>query len=1515
MRCDNSSIDTQEVRNKRSELASGCVDAVTVDYCGFLIGANGQTVYSCGQDPFQTDCAADESFNKATVDYCTAEATAWDEKCDTAAMIDTGDLAVIRASRGVHAAKCTGDDISMGYTQPAFCTTQGGGRAFGTQTIQTCIVTPFHPDCVGAGVAGFDAVKDAYCLADTAWESGCNGEPYASNPDVIAKRAELAELCEQSVGYCDIQVVEGGRSVYSCYHQSPFHSSCAMNPAFDAPREVLCTETSPWHADCDVFAVTDTEAGRAVITARRELAEDCADGTNTTAVCSRRLGPGGSLRPADCITTPLAVGCVDNLAFADLVAVFCTETNPWHKHCNEQAEAEISIVQAHRKSLVERCSMDSPPAYCTANKVGDTNKTVRFCAQNPLNTDCMANDAFDNLGAVFCTVTNPWHEHCNEQAAGNPAVLAERKRLAVLCERSTGYCGLPVSVGSRFSVVYCIGDPLHRDCAANPAFDELGVVFCLEVRPWHGRCDDAANPDTEEGRALIAERARLAKECINGLGERTACSRRQGSLLVRDCRVKPFHPDCTNPAFNDIKAAYCGEKTTFWHTGCDTTDMIGQARLQVVEDCNVAGTKPAYCTAKVNSATVNNCIANPFTTGCEDNVAFDALRFPYCDDNTRTWSTDCDDYSQVNQDILHKRRDLVKTCTGNSQPAYCNTRTFSEVRYRTTTTTYEVDIDTYQEFDLKGGPVNSSNIHNFRSVILPSDYGTGTDEGTETTITDESGTTTEAISDTRIKVTVKTSVLSPAHYVTKTLADCFADPFQAVCTHRLNPWPRDTLAEDEEGQGPPVAGAGAVFDVYCADAENAWKDNCLSNTYASVTRNNNCIANGEISYTDMDVKTIIVANNALFSDICNRVATISEDINLDNRKKNLSEGDDEYKDPLISVSAERKRVADRCEEDEARDDCKFIIYDAITAQECVDTPDLAGCADLEQAGKDNVRDCKSSANPTEIATCNANAREAVTVKTCVTNPFTNDCLGQRTQLGKDAALCRADSTADACNLRVDEDDADSPTIATCIRSPYIKFCRGVRTFFTAFAHIAAEQQTVCFGQGYHDNDFCSKNPQLLTNLITVCRGRGEGAAELAGCAPIRAQITACEGAADPFNPTGVPDAEGVSCNNAAFDNLLTQHRNNCENNFIDGIRNNNCKRIYDLTCVAGGTGEWVDLTSPLCLLQDETRSYYREIAFCDLPTTPANHPLCTSVPRNWRTWFDSATTELSTGIGLIQNSWATGVGDVLDPTPSGFLALPVGSNTIDFATGRFHLPITRTHTLTLDSTRVNVDEGGNVSDNEIPHRTGDSTGTGSIHHLQGDALDGIIFGRAYKVDTSATEPQNRRFYAAILPTTDLGGAVDTTGSASWAGSMSYLRNGANITEGIGTGAHLNTVNRAFTLYVNFDTRIASGYIHINNNNVLTDNAEVLVLDMNYSKAGIVTGRVHLGQGPLLGDATDGYRLNGDGAGPITGIIGNLGAVGVFYHDGAGASSNLVGGFVACPTTSTADGERCTTNGQ
>ncbi len=707
--------------------------------------------------------------------------------------------------------------------------------------------------------------------------------------------------------------------------------------------------------------------------------------------------------------------------------------------------------------------------------------------------------------------------------------------------------------------------------------------------------------------------------------------------------------------------------------------------------------------------------------------------------------------------------------------------------------------------------------------------------------------------------------------------------------------------------------------------KNAWKDNCLSNTYASVTRNNNCIANGEISYTDMDIKTIIVADNALFSDACNRVATISEDINLDNRKKNLSEGDDEYKDPLISVSAERKRVADSCEEDEEMDDCKFIIYDAITAQECVADEDLAGCADLEQAGKDNVRDCKAGTT----AKCGENARAAVTVKTCVDNPFTNDCLGQRTQLGKDAALCRADSTADACNLRVDKDDADSPTIATCIRSPYIKFCRGVRTFFTAFAHIAAEQQTVCFGQGYHDNDFCSKNPQLLTNLITVCRGRGEGAAELAGCGQIRAQITACEGAADPFNPTGVPDAEGVSCNNAAFDNVLTQHRNNCENNFIDGIRNNNCKRIYDLTCVAGGTGRWVDLTSPLCLLQDETRSYYREIAFCDLPTTPATHPACTSVPRTWRTWFDSATTELSTGIGLIQNSWATSVGDVLDPTPSGFLALPVGSNTIDFATGRFHLPITRTHTLTLDSTRINLPNTGDKSDNGILANSGvNGQGSGSINHFQGDALDGIIFGKAYKVDTSATESQNRRFYAAILPTTDLGGPVQTSGSANWNGSVSYIRDDRDIIDETGTAANLNTVNRGVSVIVNFDNRTIDTDFRIDHNNLDIHSSEYMILRMSYNPAGIVSGEVQLGRNLISHPNTgrpvfpDGFRHDA-GASKLTGLIGTEGLVGVFYTDGVIRKVNgfdkrvnhLVGGFVACPSKTVNGSPRCTTNGQ
>ncbi len=1558
-KCDDPSMNTLSVREQRGLLAQLCTAIDTFGYCSQDIGANGQTVFSCGQNPFHADCEANVAFNAARIAFCNMEENTWTATCDTTADSQAGDLVVIRMKREEQAAKCIGDSLATG-AQPDFCTPQRGGRMFGTQTIQTCIVTPFHADCVNT--PGFDVAKTAYCTTDKAWESECNGERYTNNPDVIAKREELAGMCRVLgiFDYCDYPVGESGQTVHTCL-RNPIRADCAMNSAFANLREVFCTEEIPWHLACDALVSEDTVEGRAIIAARAVRADTCKNGGGDAEDCSRGL----------------------------------------------------------------------------ADTTGDGTKdiTVRVCSDTPLHPDCVDNPAFADLVAVFCTKTNPWHEHCNQQAMDNPVVLAERKRQAVLCVNSNGYCGLPISVGSNFAVWYCIGDPLHRDCAANPAFNELGAVYCLEGRPWTNRCDDAANPDTEAGRAIIAKRAELADECIDGGGELTACSRRQGSLLVRDCRVRPFDPNCTNPAFNDIKIAHCAEKTTFWDIGCDTTDMIREARLQVVNDCNVVGTKPDYCRVKVDSATgplLELCITSPFTTGCVDNPAFESLKHPYCDEGTRAWNAECDGLAETRSDILHKRRTLVAACRGNSQPDYCTERTFSEARYDTTTTVYTV----------RYAGRKLGNEH-FGPPVLESDYGEGVVTKTEVTATDISeskqsshagpqyhGANGAVFAPITIEITVVTSVLREERE-TITLAECLANPFQEICAHRIR---TSSLGQPVvDTVGPPVAGAAAIFDVYCGQAENAWKEDCFFNRYSDAQRNNDCInrdvtiENGVITFTNPAAGDL---GNAVFKGICSRDDTASQDIaqtNAANIKRTSAENDaiiarnveidsenaarnmrntdkaarngqktreydaamllyqeitgrnalimqrnegrttrnaqitdgqapevleelleaeapvapvletietladrialkqPAYATPYISVEAERKRRATRCEQIPTRKDCDTIIYEAITAGECVADEDLAGCDNVtSQEGIARVNMCMGDAGAAE---CGENAREAVTVGFCVKNPLDVDCLGERDPLGKNAGLCRADSSAPACKILVD--GAGSPTIASCIENPYIKACSKIRTFFTAFEDALVKQLARCSGEGgetaYSDKD-CRRIPENLTNLITRCREKSHANYDEEHCKDIRPQITACENADDPFNPLTVPDAKGVSCRNVAFDNLLTNHRNNCERDFTDGTRNATCKSIYDLTCVAGGTGRWVNLDSPLCLGLDGVKSYYREIAFCDLPTTSATHPACRTVPRNWRTWFDSATTDSSDSfdaIGLTTNSWRTDVGTSIKPSNSRFVAIPEGSETIDF-TGFLNPHI---HTLTLDSTRINLPNGGDRSDNDITANSGvNGRGAGSINHFQGDARDGIIFGRVYKDNVVSSD--NRRFYAAILPTTDLGGPVQTSGTANWNGAVSYIRDDGDIIDVAGRGANLNTVNRAVNLSVNFSNRTIDGTFRIDHNNVVSREAEFMLLRMSYNPAGIIKGEVQLGRThvshPDTGRPTfvDGFRHDA-GASKLTGIIGSEGAVGVFYTDGVVRQVNgfdkrvnhLVGGFVACPSKSVNGSPRCKTNGQ
>nr|MCA8835342.1 hypothetical protein [Pseudomonadota bacterium] len=162
----------------------------------------------------------------------------------------------------------------------------------------------------------------------------------------------------------------------------------------------------------------------------------------------------------------------------------------------------------------------------------------------------------------------------------------------------------------------------------------------------------------------------------------------------------------------------------------------------------------------------------------------------------------------------------------------------------------------------------------------------------------------------------------------------------------------------------------------------------------------------------------------------------------------------------------------------------------------------------------------------------------------------------------------------------------------------------------------------------------------------------------------------------------------------------------------------------------------------------------------------------------------------------------------------------------------------------------------------------------------GDRADGVVFYRAHNGDES-----NSYFYAGVIPTTILGEPLsETSGKAIWIG-----RFGAAFADG----------NRAafrsdFTLGITFNGK--GGEI---STDVIIKGRDYFELDGTFNKQGVISGtanRVYY-ENDRIGDVT-GDIVN---SGPLTGLIGQEGAVGAFISNRqTNNTSGFAGGFVARP---------------
>ncbi len=162
----------------------------------------------------------------------------------------------------------------------------------------------------------------------------------------------------------------------------------------------------------------------------------------------------------------------------------------------------------------------------------------------------------------------------------------------------------------------------------------------------------------------------------------------------------------------------------------------------------------------------------------------------------------------------------------------------------------------------------------------------------------------------------------------------------------------------------------------------------------------------------------------------------------------------------------------------------------------------------------------------------------------------------------------------------------------------------------------------------------------------------------------------------------------------------------------------------------------------------------------------------------------------------------------------------------------------------------------------------------------GDAFDGVVFYKANNGNAS-----DSYFYAGVIHRTNLGAPlIETSGSATWSGRFQAVLSGSVLSE----------LNRDFTLNIAFNG--TGGDI---STAVSGSTEDYFELDGTFNKQGVISGtanHVYYENGRIGG-------VTGDivNTGPVTGLIGQEGAVGAFFSNRqTGNTGGFSGGFVARP---------------
>ena len=790
-------------------------------------------VNTCTTDPFtRTGCANVTTIATLTRNYCFADATLWNDRCDAGEAGYSG----VTAKRDEACLAATANN-----EPDADCLTR-------TNVVNTCTTDPFtRTGC--ANVTTIATLTRNYCFADaTLWNDRCDaGE--AGYSGVTAKRDEAC-LAATANNEPDADCLTRTNVVNTCTTDPFTRTGCAnVTTIATLTRNYCFADATLWNDRCDAG-----EAGYSGVTAKRDEACLAATANNEPdADCLTRTNVVNT-----CTTDPFTrTGCANVTTIATLTRNYCfADATLWNDRC-DAGEAGYSGVTAKRdEACLAATANNEPDADCLTR----TN-VVNTCTTDPFTrTGCANVTTIATLTRNYCFAdATLWNDRCDAGEAGYSGVTAKRDEA---CLAATANNEPDADCLTRTNVVNtCTTDPFTRTgCANVTTIATLTRNYCFaDATLWNDRCD--AGEAGYSGVTAKRDEACLAATANN---EPDAdCLTRTN--VVNTCTTDPFtRTGCANvTTIATLTRNYCFADATLWNDRCDAGEA-GYSGVTAKRDeaclAATANNEPdADCLTRTN--VVNTCTTDPFTrTGCANVTTIATLTRNYCFADATLWNDRCDAGEAGYSGVTAKRDEACLAATANNEPdADCLTRTnvvntcttdpFTRTGCANVTTIGALRRTFCTVTDIFNGSCGNADLYGATNAAreaacapLPSDGSTGTaSDG-------ECGPTVTRICSTESRIfslaCTRTTTGSP--YVVARGVACLAN----------------TPAATQSGNCRGELDAGFYLHAYCNDSTQA---NNLRDCPMTYKGNNPALSSHRVTLATLANKALNTDGSALLS--------------------------------------------------------------------------------------------------------------------------------------------------------------------------------------------------------------------------------------------------------------------------------------------------------------------------------------------------------------------------------------------------------------------------------------------------------------------------------------------------------------------------------------------------------------------------------------------------------------------------------------------------------------------------